>query len=348
MSTNGRLAASELTTIENGLQLANKTAVAWGNLKAAAKAAGIDIWIALPIGAYRSYFVQGDMAIHPLLYGLSTDSTVRVAAAGYSTHGLGNTVDIGSFPPANNLYKYGTDGLKRRNWLIENGPKFGFFREFGEADPNHFHHDGFTATEPILSGASAGGTKPVVVTTPPPAPQILQENDMIRIQSPGRGIAMIGPGYFKSLTPEEVTATDVEEVDKDGKPTGKKFYSAHINGNDRQFDLWVSVALNGAVPAISFPEQVNVGALIAFTPKEILPGWNFLIGPGYIKNAPVDEANQYAALTNSKVHELDGDWTRKVLWNNGLGEFIDGTDEQLLTFLQSLSDGKFVTATWLK
>jgi hypothetical protein len=155
-SLNGRLLASELGTVE-GLPLAKPTINAYLRMKAAAKAAGIDIWIAQPIGAYRSYFVQGDMKVHPALYGLSTVSTVNIAAAGSSTHGLGNAIDIGSFGSA-----WGTAGAKRADWLILHAPEFGFFREFGERDPNHFHHDGFTAVDPIIDSASSGGLTPIV------------------------------------------------------------------------------------------------------------------------------------------------------------------------------------------
>jgi hypothetical protein len=155
-SPNGRLLASELGTVE-GLPLAKPTINAYLRMKAAAKAAGIDIWIAQPIGAYRSYFVQGDMKVHPALYGLSTVSTVNIAAAGSSTHGFGNAIDIGSFGAA-----WGTAGAKRADWLILHAPEFGFFREFGERDPNHFHHDGFTAVAPIIDSASSGGLTKIV------------------------------------------------------------------------------------------------------------------------------------------------------------------------------------------
>lgn len=55
----------------------------------------------------------------------------------------------------------------------------------------------------------------------------------IRIQSPARGIALIGPGYYRHLANDE-------EVQQSGDLVAK-----HLNGNDRQFDLWVSMALAG-------------------------------------------------------------------------------------------------------
>lgn len=67
-------------------------------------------------------------------------------------------------------------------------------------------------------------------TNPTPA---LGGDRMIRIQSPGRGIALIGAGYYRHLATSE-------EVEQSGGIVEK-----HLNGNDRQFDLWVSMALGG-------------------------------------------------------------------------------------------------------
>lgn len=68
--------------------------------------------------------------------------------------------------------------------------------------------------------------------TPSPTP-ILSGDTMIRIQSTNRGIALIGAGYYRQLrSTEEVQQSD---------PIIEK----HITGNDRQFDLWVSMALSG-------------------------------------------------------------------------------------------------------
>ena len=53
------------------------------------------------------------------------------------------------------------------------------------------------------------------------------------IQAPNRGIAIIGPGYYKSLSAgEEVT----QAVNLWGNPT---------IGNDRQFDVWRAIAQQG-------------------------------------------------------------------------------------------------------
>jgi hypothetical protein len=150
MSSNGRLLDSELTWVTDVERLANGTANAWKRLQAACKAAtGLDLWIASPAGAYRDYFTQGDMHVHPEKYGLNPNSTVPIAAAGYSTHGYGTRVDIGSFSGA------------RATWLLAHASEFGWYREFGANDPNHFAHDGFTAVDPILTGSTSGTTTPI-------------------------------------------------------------------------------------------------------------------------------------------------------------------------------------------
>lgn len=60
---------------------------------------------------------------------------------------------------------------------------------------------------------------------------ILGDDNMQLIQSPGRGIALIGPNFFRELTDdEEVNAAITLSV----KPV--------MIGNDRQFDLWRSLA----------------------------------------------------------------------------------------------------------
>ncbi|WP_433552357.1 peptidoglycan recognition protein family protein [Micromonospora zamorensis] len=70
-------------------------------------------------------------------------------------------------------------------------------------------------------------------------PLNLSENDMKLIQSTNRGIALVGPGYFRVLTTNEEVQQAVLLV---GNP---------LIGNDRQFDLWRSIAFDGQVKAPS-------------------------------------------------------------------------------------------------
>jgi len=58
-------------------------------------------------------------------------------------------------------------------------------------------------------------------------------DDMIRIQSANRGIALIGPGYFRQLTNNDQVGASADVISK------------HLTGNDAQFDLWRDLALNG-------------------------------------------------------------------------------------------------------
>lgn len=76
---------------------------------------------------------------------------------------------------------------------------------------------------------------PNTPTTPgkDPEPVIRLDDRMIRIQSPGRGIALIGAGYYRQLA-------NNEEVNESGALMEK-----HMSGNDRQFDLWVAMATTG-------------------------------------------------------------------------------------------------------
>ena len=80
---------------------------------------------------------------------------------------------------------------------------------------------------------------------PVPEPIIL-EDDMIRIQATNRGIALLGPGYFRMLTSDE-------EVQQ-----SEPIISKHISGNDRQFDLWASMATSGN-SAVPYPFTSTLG-----------------------------------------------------------------------------------------
>lgn len=150
MSANGRLEASELTSIGNGMRLADRAANAWLAMVAAAKKAGVTLWAAYPYGAYR------DIAAQKAIYqGKGNQShAIGVAAPGYSTHGDGNRVDVGSFGSA-----FGAAGVARRKWVLAHMGTFGFYREFGENDPNHLRHNGKIVSAP----AAAATPKPIKI-----------------------------------------------------------------------------------------------------------------------------------------------------------------------------------------
>lgn len=136
MSSNGRLTASELTTVQAGIKLATKTAKRFALLKAEAKKKyGWTIAIAPPGGGYRSFAVQGEMRLASMgntalaaKWHLNPHSSVPLAKAGGSSHGFGTRMDIVGAPLNGTFFALAA--------------KYGFVREFGSADPNHFMDTG--------------------------------------------------------------------------------------------------------------------------------------------------------------------------------------------------------------
>jgi hypothetical protein len=92
-----------------------------------------------------------------------------------------------------------------------------------------------------------------------PATPVQEDDDMKLIQSTGRGIALVGPGYFRSLSSEEV-----------GVMT--RIYGQPAIGNDREFDVARSVASHGG-PALDYrphhgnPEDDLFGHILSIRQK---------------------------------------------------------------------------------
>ncbi|GLY25171.1 M23 family metallopeptidase [Micromonospora sp. NBRC 101691] len=81
---------------------------------------------------------------------------------------------------------------------------------------------------------------PLTYVNPTDPPPFNPWKDTMRlIQSTNRGIALVGPGYFRQLRTDEEVHAAVALV---GNP---------LVGNDRQFDLWRSIAYDGQVKAPS-------------------------------------------------------------------------------------------------
>ena len=133
MSSNGKLLPAELVEVQSGISLSPRSAAAWLAMKAAAAQAGVTLTIAIPYGGYRD--LAGQRAI--ILSG--SHSGIQVAALGSSTHGFGTRVDVA------NWY------APRSTWLLANAALFGFTREFGDRDPNHFKHDGRATATPTAT-----------------------------------------------------------------------------------------------------------------------------------------------------------------------------------------------------
>lgn len=86
------------------------------------------------------------------------------------------------------------------------------------------------------------------------------EDEMIRIKAPNRAHALIGPGYYRPLATEE-------EVQQSGS-----LMSKHVDGNDRQYDIWVSLAVAGAaaVPNVSATDKELVAEIKALAAKPVV------------------------------------------------------------------------------
>jgi len=138
---NGYVPASALTVIDDsGARLAIPQARAYKRAIAALRKRYPSARVAGKYGGERSYSVQEAMhaasvshsAALKAMYNLSTVSTVPLARGGYSTHGLGTSFDL--------------VGAPINDWVLDTLRKYGWTRTFGTRDPNHFGHDGKTAT----------------------------------------------------------------------------------------------------------------------------------------------------------------------------------------------------------
>jgi hypothetical protein len=143
--TNGQIPADQLATVAVGVQLITGAANAYRALVAQAAHEHCAIKPAPGVGSgYRDLECQelfyrashGDKKAADAVH-FNTASTVKVAAPGGSSHGWGDRIDL--------LF----DGSQTPDAADLNlAKRFGFTREFGSADSNHFEHDGKTAIHP--------------------------------------------------------------------------------------------------------------------------------------------------------------------------------------------------------
>lgn len=84
---------------------------------------------------------------------------------------------------------------------------------------------------------------------------------MFIISSPGRGQAIIGAGYFRQLS----GANNSEEVIEAEK------IATVVQGNDREFDVWKSIAIQGVAAAdLSSTDPATLAAaIVALIPPDI-------------------------------------------------------------------------------
>lgn len=106
---NGRIPESLLRPIAPGQRLSPPTAAAFGDMAAAARAAGITLRVT---DSYRSYDEQVHVAAHKGLY----SEGGLAATPGTSNHGRGLSVDLDTDPSA-------------LTWLRANAGRFGFVED---------------------------------------------------------------------------------------------------------------------------------------------------------------------------------------------------------------------------
>lgn len=142
---NGQLPREALVEVEPGLFLERTVARAYRRAKGSFGDAGKSIRLAGLGAAYRSLTVQKEMRLGSLgdkkfakKYNLSSSSTVPLAVAGSSSHGLGDRIDI---------LINGSDNPSTAD--IEFLARFGWTREFGSKDRNHFQHKGQLGTAAV-------------------------------------------------------------------------------------------------------------------------------------------------------------------------------------------------------
>ncbi len=159
MARNGYLAEDgiALVTVEDDDQLIATAAASYLAMKAAAARDRVALAIVEPAGAYRRAWIQNDMVDHPERYNLNPASTILFGRYGQS-HGWGNRIDVNS---------------AALPWMLRNAARFGWTREYGTRDPNHFKHDGVTAA----GGGSTSGSN----TQPNAIIDVHQEDTDMRI-----------------------------------------------------------------------------------------------------------------------------------------------------------------------
>lgn len=135
---NGRLPAEALSAIEDGLRLEHRAAAAWLLCRVAIREeTGIDPDVTNPDGAYRDYAGQ----VRQKALAVADGEPRRAAAPGYSSHGLGLSVDI---------YNIGRFNLAQLERIMR---RFGFIRNI-PFETWHFTHNAEIYTAPASLGGS--------------------------------------------------------------------------------------------------------------------------------------------------------------------------------------------------
>ena len=126
-------------------------------------------------------------------------------------------------------------------------------------------HDLSPRPDRLLTWEQALGEWEAPTHTPYPDRSALQEDDMIHISSAGRDPVLVGPGFVRRLnSPEEVEQA-------------KALASKVLVGNDRQYDLWLSMVAPAA-PTAPTPAPPLDPAMVRAAIAEALSGLRIVGG----------------------------------------------------------------------
>ena len=267
--SNGRLDTDELAVIPGGTKMGGSALIRADLLPGlvALQAAYRKRW-GVPLrptsagDGYRSYEVQRRTFLAryvPARTGEGPFSDVRwwagtryvrissagsAAVPGTSNHGDAVAVDFADVGPR---------GGERWRWLMDHAPRFGWTNppwarddnpRNGSIEPWHWESVAVPVSQ-YLAYLDANGIEVPGLTAPDSLAPVPQEDAMFVISSPGRGSALVGPGYYRYLN-------SVEEVDAARGLVG----AGNVRtGNDRQYDLWVSLIQTGDPSATLTADQ---------------------------------------------------------------------------------------------
>lgn len=150
-----------------------------------------------------------------------------------------------------------------------------------------------------------------------PFPTQAQEEDMKTIKGETRPATLVAPGYVRQLSEEE--AGNIGAV------------APIVTGNDRQFDLWLSV-LSGAVST-----QPRGGMVVVTAPERT----DALVGPGYYRVLNKEERQNVGALAdrvvngNARQYDL---WVSMALAGQGAAFPVTATAEVTPEVVRSIAE----------